>query len=382
MKRSESTQPATDQGLTGWWRRLFSTKTGPQLASAAARAASIQPARAGQASHGAHNHNAAYDPEWVRQCPGFAAHAHALALPFAPLVPLTAAQQAQADELVAALLAEAAAVDTGPTALPTASLRVLQLVAKEELELSELTSAIQQDPALSAAVLRLANSAALGGAAGSINTVRDAVTRVGVRDSGRAVGIVAAQALFSPESKLAQRLFGPRLSELHIASAAAASGAAQLSMERNVGRSDLAFLAGMLHDVGKSLALSALTQLFHDERVPAEIPNVVLDVVLERVHVDIGSQALRRWELPPYLIDMCAQHHAAKCPLNADTRELHLVRVASGLIALRLKPQTLDHLAQVVDSLDALQVTPLQTRAVDTALRVRTAQVRQLLAKS
>lgn len=370
--------------FTGWWRRLF--------AGSAAQPAPVPPQRTASAQRTrtrtnvtqpgaapAHNDNAEADPAWLEHCPDFAAHAHALGLPYLAPPALSSAQAAQVEQLAAAVRAESAITDNDPAVMPAASLKVLQLVAREDLEYAELVAAVQQDPALTAAVLRMANSAAQGAQAGSIQTVRDAVTRMGVTDSGRVVGVVATQALFNPQSKAAQRMFGELLSELHTTSSAAASGAAQLSMERKLGRSDLAYLGGMLHDVGKSLAVGALVRLIHTGDAPAEVDSVVVQALLEEVSVDLGSMAHARWGLPQYLVDLCAQQHQPTCPLTPETRELHLVRVVGGLLALRTRPQSTERILELVDSLDALAITPVATRSIDAGLRSRGQQVRQVL---
>jgi HD-like signal output (HDOD) protein len=294
--------------------------------------------------------------------------------------PLTPAQLALATQLTAALTQAEDASDAIPSGLPTASLRILNLVARAEIELSDLASAVQQDPALTAAVLRVANSAAMGAMAGPIRTVREAITRLGVTESARVAGVVAAQTLFSPQSKLAQSLFGARLSELHVAAATIAGGAAQLSMERRTGRSDLAYLGGMLHEVGKTLALGGLSRLIQRGEAPKELDPAVLDAVLDAVHVTLGSRAHRSWELPDYLVTLCDTQAEPALPHEAEHAEQHLVRVVSGLYALRSRPLPRERLACLVDSVQALALTPVQARALDTSLRARAQQVRQILA--
>lgn len=388
MTKPASKHTSPEPGIAGWFRRLFFS--GANSASAATpandratkiassprlKAAPAVPAQPTEPSADA-------DPAWTEHYPAFAVYAHALSLPYAAPVPLTRTQAALVEQLASLVRAESAISDNDPAVLQTASLRVLQLVARSDLDFADLVAAVQQDPALAAAVLRVANSAALGAQVGSIQTVRDAVTRMGVADSARVVGVVATQALFNPQSKVAQRMFGPLLSELHVAASATASGAAQLSMDRGLGRSDLAFLGGMLHDVGKSLAIGALVRLIQAGDAPNEIEPVVVEAMLEAVNVDLGSMAHARWALPQYLVDLCAQQHVASCPLTKDTCELHLVRVAGGLTALRMRPAPRDRIAELMDSLGALEITPARARALDSGLRSRTLQVRQVITAS
>jgi len=205
------------------------------------------------------------------------------------------------------------------------------------------------------------------------------VLRLGVAESGRVAGAVAAKTLFSSRSKSAHALVAQPFAELHLAAASAAAGAAYLAMTRAVGRSDFAYLGGMLHDVGKSLAIGAFAELTLQGRVPRELAPEVVQRVLEDLHVDLGAQALERWTLPQYLTALCAAHHDANVPNHPSQAELHLVRAVSGLIALRMAPQPLERIAELVQSIGVLGLTPLQTRALDAELRRTQARIREAL---
>jgi hypothetical protein len=93
----------------------------------------------------------------------------------------------------------------------------------------------------------------------------------------------------------------------------------------------------------------------------------------------LGRRAHVHWELPDYLTQLCAAHHEPQLPHDAAHIEQHLVRVASGLVALRTRPQTKERLRELSDSLRALNMTPLQARALDADLRTRKDQVKNVL---
>lgn len=87
---------------------------------------------------------------------------------------LAESQLARVQQLTAAVLQISSSDEDIPSGLTSASLRVLNMVARSALEVSELASVLQQDPALTAAVLRVAHSASMGAVAGTIHTVREA----------------------------------------------------------------------------------------------------------------------------------------------------------------------------------------------------------------
>jgi HD-like signal output (HDOD) protein len=177
--------------------------------------------------------------------------------------------------------------------------------------------------------------------------------------------------------KSAHALFAPQFAELHIAAATAAGGAAQLAMERGVGRSDLAYLGGMLHEVGKSLGLAALASLILADKAPRDLDPNTITFIIEQRHVEIGVHAHQRWELPQYLATLCASQQLPEVPNDPAHAELHLVRVVSGLLALRVCPQPIERIQELVQSLSALSITPLHARALDAGLRTRVGQVKQ-----
>jgi HD-like signal output (HDOD) protein len=371
MKAPLATHMSSERGLTSWFRRLFNGNSAPALSP-------LPAAPALRSAPKAHSAQIEVDSAWVQHAPAFAPFAHALGIEFNLPVALTAVQHEQALQLTAAVFDAATNDESGPTSMPTAALRTMNLVCRPDVEVSELASAIHQDPALTAAVLRMANSAGMGSSV-EVHTVRDAVTRLGLVESGRVAGAVAAKTLFTPSLKSAHELFAKQFNELHVAAAAAAGGAAHLAMERTVGRSDLAYLGGMLHEVGKSLALAALAEMMIAGRGPSEVePNVLLHIIESR-HIELGVQAHQRWGLPQYLTTLCSSQNMAEVSAEPANSELHLVRIVSGLLALRVRPQSLARIAQVVQSLGILAITPLQARALDASLRTRTEQVHQVL---
>jgi HD-like signal output (HDOD) protein len=149
-------------------------------------------------------------------------------------------------------------------------------------------------------------------------------------------------------------------------------------MQIQSGRSDLAYLGGMLHDVGKSVALSSLSALILAGRCPRDITPATMSTVLERVHTQIGTDALRHWSMPGYLVSLCAAHHDASVSSAPDSCEIHLVRVIAGLLALRLQADV-ELVPPLMQSLQVLKLDPLELRALDAHVRALSQQMGQLL---
>ena len=140
-------------------------------------------------------------PEPMEGEDAFAPFARALgiALPLAP-PRLTEEEEALLETLAARLFDHCRKNKLGPASAPTMSLRILNLVASPNAELAEMSRLISADPALSASVLTVANSAFYRGFS-EIETVRDAVTRMGLDEVGRVAGALSAKSLFNPKLK-------------------------------------------------------------------------------------------------------------------------------------------------------------------------------------
>ena len=255
----------------------------------------------------------------------------------------------------------------GPAAAPSLSLRLLNLVASPRAEVGEMVRLISADPALAAGVLTVANSVAYRGRE-EIETVRAAVVRLGMAEVARVAGAVGARSLFHPRLKAELAAHGARYAGLFHRALTVASGAAALTLQRPGGRSDRAYLGGMLFDVGKSIALRSLAALAAQPGAPPLDP-ATADRVLDRVHVEVGGECHQEWNLPRYLTVIAVRHHDPAIPPDPEFAELHAVRLCGALLDLREPSVAARAAGEIVQSARALALDPLAVRAVDAELR-------------
>jgi HD-like signal output (HDOD) protein len=263
----------------------------------------------------------------------------------------------------------------GPASAPSLSLQILNLVASPRTGAADLARLVQNDPALSASMLHVANSAYYRGV-DEAESVRDAVARIGVEEAGRVAGALAAKSLFSPRMKQEHAAFAERWDDLFRRSVTVATVSASLAMRRPGARSDRAYLGGMLLDVGKSVALRSLASLLVDRRLALAAGDPRLDRVLERVHVEIGGEVHQEWNLPQYLTVLCVRHHDDEVPGDAEFRDLHVVRLVSAVEDLRRDVAASPHApVEVVQSAGVLRLDPLAVRALSAELRTTAERV-------
>jgi putative nucleotidyltransferase with HDIG domain len=264
----------------------------------------------------------------------------------------------------------------GPTSFPSIALNVLELLRDPKVDAAALARAIELDAALSAGVLALANSAVFRGVS-KVETLRDAVARLGLSEVARLTAALSTRALYRG-MRAELELFGATWNGLFYHAATVARAGAELSRSRKLGEPDRVFLAGMLHDVGKSLALRSLGALVLQGRVPRHDPGAV-ERILHHVHVAVGAEAHREWGLPEGLTAIAAQHHLPELGSGPELAELHVVRLSSALELLRSAPgASPSAAAESVGSARALGLGPIRVAALRTALVEHADWVRML----
>jgi HD-like signal output (HDOD) protein len=264
-----------------------------------------------------------------------------------------------------------------PASFPALALQILDLVNAPDLDLNQLIRTISPDPAISLHVLRAANSAHYGRGA-EIQDLRRAVLQLGTREVGVIAAGVASKCLFDPLVKAEYEIFGQRWNTMFRNTMAVALGASQFAFEQQVGRADHAFLVGMFHDIGKTLALRSLARLVLNGEVTPPLPDPVVDAVLEEVHLEIGCELHRIWGLPEYLTQVCGHHHDPEVPAGLEHLDVHILRLVEGLHRLVLDPGDLDRLDETRQSLHAMGLTQRNAQRIWRDLGVHQERVLEL----
>lgn len=299
-----------------------------------------------------------------------AAFAAALALPPEALgqaTPPATAEEALAGEKV---LAHFAQNHPGPASFPSISLRILELVRYPDVNLNELSKYIRMDGALAASLLALANSAVYRGVK-HIDTVKDAVARIGLGEVAKLTAAISTRTLYGAEETSEYQRFAPLWRDLFHHGATVARAASELSRQRIPAGPgpEQVFMAGLLHDVGKSIALRSLAALEAAGKLPPS-SDVGAARLLHQVHVPVGAEMQRKvWNLPPLFADVAAHHHDGAVGPGETAATVHLVRLVSAVDLLRSEPALHPGAgAEALASARALALSPAKVGLVGPAL--------------
>jgi len=174
-------------------------------------------------------------------------------------------------------------------AFPDAAMRVHRALADPNSPVERIAQIVSGEPALAARLMSMANSAAFAASGKPIADLRSAILRLGgnaVRSA--AVAFAVAQLKSAPEVKS----IAPQLESLWNESARIAALCHVLAQRTRI-NPDEAFLAGLLHGIGKLYILARAArhpELFNDAGALTE--------VLQTWHANIAKAILESWNIP------------------------------------------------------------------------------------
>lgn len=241
---------------------------------------------------------------------------------------------------------------------PTAFQEILACLQNPAASLTDAAQIIGRDVAMTANIMKLVNSAFFGSRR-PITTIDRAVAYLGMDTLG---ALVLGHSVF--QSGVATGIEGFSLEQLwqHTEQTAAAARAIALSENRSVASADEAFLAGVLHDVGKVVFATKT----------AALANETLDVVtqMEAHHAEVGAYLLGLWGFPNSIVEAVAFHHAPNRASEKGFGLSGIVHVADRLVHLRSehRPASSDTGLQpgYLESLGLEHCLPKWSAAVDS----------------
>ncbi|MDH3327069.1 MAG: HDOD domain-containing protein [Gammaproteobacteria bacterium] len=201
---------------------------------------------------------------------------------------------------------------TKVASLPTIYIKLEDAIKKPGVTNRQLTQIINEDAAMAARLLRIANSAFYGFPS-KVDTVTQAISIIGVNQLRDLLLACSMVSVFEniPDDLVSMESFWRHSIACGVISRVLAS----LRHENNVERF---FVAGLLHDIGR-----LVFYMLRPKEMSSALKNAaergVLLYSLEKEmfgfdHAKIGGLLLKTWRLPPPLVESTAYHHK---PLHA-----------------------------------------------------------------
>lgn len=279
---------------------------------------------------------------------------------------------AEAEGRAAASLAAVGARIVGAKPFPIAARRLDELTRNPSTRIEQVVNVLESDPALSARLLRLVNSAGYGLKV-RVTSVRHAAVLVGTRRLNQVATTAAILDLFDGNNTHAIELLEH--------AAVVGSLCRYLAVHQGLPHDEL-FTCGFLHDIGKLMLLDAERERYAEllnefGHAPDQI-HLAERKLFGFDHAVLGAHVLTAWNIPEPVPRVIAWHHAPARAMqdtvvSAMVQTLRLADLLAYVLALPDTQQAVE-LAAASEAANYLEVSDVQLAAMWndlTALRDR-----------
>ena len=196
----------------------------------------------------------------------------------------------------------------GLPTLPIVITRLIDLVSNPKTSAGDLGHLISSDQALSARILKVSNSAFYGFPR-KIATIKHAVVVLGF-EAVKNLGLTIALLKRFPEGE-SHELFDQQLFWTHCVGCGSASRL--IARRRHYRMEGEAFVAGILHDLGKLILVEYFREKFLSAVRLAQSENLHIvqaeSMVIGVNHAEVGGWLAEKWNLPRQLVQIISRHH-------------------------------------------------------------------------
>jgi HD-like signal output (HDOD) protein len=208
-------------------------------------------------------------------------------------------------------------------AMPQVAAKVLELASDPGTSAAQLQQVISDDQAMTGRILKIANSA-MYSCSRRIRTLSEAIVMLGFNSIRSLVVTSAARNLYNTRKSrtgLKERLLWEH-------SIGCAIACRLLTAERAPGLAEEAFLAGLMHDIGKLVLnlrvperFDEVVQVVYNEGRPFHVTEAEL---LGFDHTHVGALLVNKWRLSPLLEEAILNHHNLEALTPANPLLLYL----------------------------------------------------------
>ncbi len=183
------------------------------------------------------------------------------------------------------------------------ALKVYRAVRTDDLDAGRICEILEEDPVLVSEVLKVSNSSFFSGL-GEVTRLSDAVVRLGAKQLGSLALAASQKRIYSASAGR----FKQRLTQLWRHTSAVSLGARWLARKAGYSdQSDEAYVAGLLHDVGKVSLLRIIEDLCDESGGKLRVSDPLVDMTLKRLYTSHGVKLLEQWNIPKLFQRVIAQ---------------------------------------------------------------------------
>jgi putative nucleotidyltransferase with HDIG domain len=262
--------------------------------------------------------------------------------------------------------------------IPTVALKALKMSEDPEVDIQELQATLTQDQALTAQILRIANSS-LYCLEREIATVSHAVAILGLDTIRFTLSAACVQQVFNAGKNPSWPFGNKRLTDHSWGTALCGRAIA-----RKVGyaEEEEALLAGLMHDIGKAVLLKNLPGQYipiADDVHHGEITFYEAElVVFGFSHAHVGATLAERWGFPPQLVEAIGFHHDPEAASNQNHKQLAYITALANKVTTFLGFGFEAAATMALHELPAAKLLGLDLSAIDAIVADTNAALQQM----
>ena len=193
-------------------------------------------------------------------------------------------------------------------ALPQVVVQVIKLTEDPDSTAQDINYVLNQDQAITAKVLKMANSAFYGFPR-RIGSVTDAIIMLGFRTLRSIVMAASVSDILNKEIEGYALEYG----ELWRHSQCTAMAARLIARKSKFAFLDLAYTAALLHDIGKVILNNIMKETYREVVTLVSEDNISFieaeNKILGFNHAEVGARVAEKWNLPPETVEAIQLHH-------------------------------------------------------------------------
>lgn len=268
-------------------------------------------------------------------------------------------------EFVRSLAAELSNGKIDLPSFPEIAVRVRRVLSDPESSIEQVVRVVGSEPALSARLMRVANSSSFNRSGRPLTDLRTAINRIGY-NMVRSAAIAFAMSQMRRNNRIEQ--LAPRMNALWERSTLVAAFAYVLARTCAPVNPDEAMLTGMLHGIGK---LYIMTRAAHHPALFTD--DAVLDAIIDDWHAAVGQAILENWDFADVMSQAVGNQddHGRSDETEPDLRDV--VAVAILMASFASDPAGLDVALRDLPAAGRLRLDEARTHGIlqDCAAEVR-----------
>lgn len=240
--------------------------------------------------------------------------------------------------------------------MPAMAAKCLAVVRRADFTTAEATSVIEKDPVIAAETLKVANSAAYA-TRQPAETVQACVVRLGASKLRTLILEVATRQVFDSRN--------PSIASVCAAmwehSLAVASMSRDVAVMVGGGDPEAAYLAGLLHDVGKPIVATVL--LDAESAMASKVGRSWIEQdtwmsVVQKIHRKVGVSLTQKWQMPESVtkaVSECEDYDPAeRLSVGNSVRFANALAKSAGIYDGKVDTDDVDALIMVGKSMMGL----------------------------